>query len=258
MVVPYHQKKRKLVMEKNGFVFQPLSPKRNSEEIALQIKESIITKQYEPNERFPSERELAGQFNAGRGAVREALRILEGSGFIYVKPGRDGGIFVKEFDTSKMTRTLIDLVRLGNISIREITETRRIIETSIIESCIGSLRQKDLLALEKNIKNCEELIQEEKLLGGEIQNFHRLIASYSKNQLLIYFLNAIVDISDSYVMNKLPGLPLSPSHLDHHRAILDALKKRNLEEAKKAIIIHLNSVDKHLKKYHRKYHSESK
>ena len=245
-------------MQKNKFVFQPLSPKRNSEEIALQIEESIITRQFEPNERFPSERELAVQFNAGRGVVREALRILEGLGFIYVKPGRDGGIFVKEFDTSKMTRTLIDLVRLGNISIREITETRTIIETSIIESCIDSMRQRDLLALEKNIESCEELIKGKKPLQGEVQDFHRLLASYSKNQLLTYFLNAIVDISNSYVKNKLPGLPLSPTHLDHHRAILDALKKRNLEEAKKAITIHLDSVDKHLKKYHRKYHRVSK
>lgn len=244
-------------MEKNKFVFQPLSPKRNSEEIAVQIEESIITRQYEPTERFPSERALAVQFNAGRGAVREALRILEGLGFIYVKPGRDGGIFVKEFDTSKMTRTLIDLVRLGNISIREITETRTIIETSIIESCIDSMRQRDLLALEKNIENCEELIKK-KLLKGKVQDFHRLIASYSKNQLLTYFLNAIVDISDSYVKNKLPGLPLSPTHLDHHRAILDALKNRDLEEAKKAVTIHLDSVSKHLKKYHRKYHRVSK
>ena len=171
-------------MEKNSnIMFKPVSPKRNSEEIASQIEESIFAKSYKPNDRLPSERELAVQFNAGRAAVREALRILEGSGFIRVKSGGDGGIFVKQLDSSRMTKTILDLVRIGNIDVQEITQARIVIETSILESCIDSLKEEDIQALEQNINKCEELIEHEESTEGEVQNFHLLLASFSHNHL---------------------------------------------------------------------------
>ena len=236
-------------MSKNGFVFQPLSPKRYSEEITFQIEESIISKQYKPNDRLPSERELAVQFNSGRGAVREALRSLESMGFIYVKPGRDGGIFVKELDSSGMTKTLTDLFRIGDIELEEITVARILIETKIIELCINSLQDDEIVALEQNIKTCEELINHKKPIFGEHQNFHILLASFSKNQLLKYFLNAIVEISDTYVKkNQTDWQHTPPEHIAHHKAILKALKAHDIKKAKKRLLNHLDSVDSILNK----------
>ena len=252
------QPERVLEMEKNKAVsFKPVSPKRNSEDIASQIEESIIAGSYKPNDRLPSERELALQFNAGRAAVREALRILEGSGFIRVKSGGDGGIFVKKLDSSRMTKTILDLVRIGNINIREITQARIAIETNILESCINSLKEKEIQALEQNIKKCEGLIESEQSTEGEVQNFHILLASFSKNHLFEYFLISLVDISDFHIKKNFPGLQLSPTHLEHHKAILKAIKNKDPKEAKKALIIHLNSVEKELNEYFSRKHEQS-
>ena len=240
-------------MEKDTFVFRPLSPKRNSEEIALQIEEAIISKQYRPNDRLPPERELAMQFNAGRGAVREALRRLEGLGFIYVKPGRDGGIFVKELDSSRMTKTLIDLVRIGDVDIKEITVARILIETKIVELCIDCITNAEIEVLEQNIKACEALLKNKKPVFGEHQDFHILLASFCKNQLLKYFLNAIVDISDTYVKSYATEFQhMRPSHIEHHKTILKALKIKDIKEAKRALLHHLKAVGARLEKYRQK------
>jgi DNA-binding transcriptional regulator YhcF (GntR family) len=111
------------IEDKNGkkreILFKPVSPKRNSEDIALQIENLIISRIYKSNDRLPPERELAIQFNAGRPAVREALRLLDGSGYIRVKPGGDGGIFVKELDSSRITKTILDFIKSGNINSKE-------------------------------------------------------------------------------------------------------------------------------------------
>ena len=128
-----------------SFVFQPISQKRNSEVIAMQIEEAILAKRYKLNDKLPSERELALQFNAGRGAVREALRILEGTGLIFVKPGGDGGIFVKEIDSSTMTKTIFNMVRIGYISIQDVTEIRVNLETKVIENII-SINYEDIVS----------------------------------------------------------------------------------------------------------------
>ena len=231
-------------MATHGKVFRPLSPKRNSEEIAYQIEESILSKQFKPNDRLPPERELAEQFNAGRGVVREALRRLEGLGFIHVKPGRDGGIFVKELDSSGMTKTLIDLVRIGDIDLAELTVARILIETKILELCIKLINDDAIAELEKNIKVCEELISDNKSVFGRHQNFHILLASFCNNRLLQHFLSAIVEICDTFVKKHSPGWQLTPQkHMKEHRAILKGLKDRDIKKAKRALLRHLNSVD---------------
>jgi GntR family transcriptional repressor for pyruvate dehydrogenase complex len=237
-------------MENNVSVFKPLLPKRNSEEIALQIEEAIISKQYKPNDRLPPERELAVQFNAGRGAVREALRRLEGLGFIRVKPGREGGIFVNELNSSGMTKTLLDLVRIGDIDLKEITMVRILIETKVLELCIDSITDDGIEALEQNVSVCEELINRQKPVSDKHQNFHILVASFCKNRLLEHFLGAIIAICDTYIKSYSTGSLLPPSsHIQEHKAILNALKDKDKLKARKALLQHLSSVDKILREY---------
>ena len=101
------------------------------------------------------------------------------------------------------------------------------------------------------------MVESEESTEGEVQNFHILLASFSKNHLFEYFLVSLVDISDYYIKKHLPGLPLSPTHLKHHRGILKAIKNKDLEEAKKAIVIHLNSVEKDLNDYFTKKQEQS-
>lgn len=231
-------------MIKNKFVFQPLSPKRNSEEIVLQIEESIISKQYLPKDRLPSERELAAQFNTGRGVVREALRSLEGLGLIYVKPGRDGGVFVKELDSSGMTKTLLNLVKIGDIDLKEITFARILIETKILELSIDIIPDDGIMALEENISRCEKLSMEKRPIFGTHQNFHVLLASFCKNQLLKYFLTAMIEICDTYVKSHTTGWLLTPPiHIKEHKAILNAIKKKEVIKAREALLHHLKSVE---------------
>src|SRR5512136_2169173 len=86
--------------KEEGPLFQPLPVKRTFMEIANQIRSSIYAKTLKPGDKLPSERELAVQFNVGRISVREALRMLEQAGLIFIKQGSSGGAYVKEADTS--------------------------------------------------------------------------------------------------------------------------------------------------------------
>ena len=69
---------------KDKSLFVPFKPKRAFEDISDQIRELIYSGVFKPGDKFPPERELAIQFKTGRMAVREALRMLEQSGFIYI------------------------------------------------------------------------------------------------------------------------------------------------------------------------------
>jgi GntR family transcriptional repressor for pyruvate dehydrogenase complex len=59
-----------------------------TEDVFSTLRHEVLTGQYRPGERLPSERELALRFETGRGAVREALRKLETLGL--TKSARGG------------------------------------------------------------------------------------------------------------------------------------------------------------------------
>ena len=82
--------------EKGRPSFKAIKTPRVSEEVAEQIKQAILQRHFEVGEKLPAERQLAEDFQVSRMAVREALRLLENSGFITTRQGAGGGAFVTD------------------------------------------------------------------------------------------------------------------------------------------------------------------
>ena len=57
------------------------------ERVASSLREDILRQRVRPGERLPSERDLAERLGVNRGAVREALRVLEQLGILDIGPG---------------------------------------------------------------------------------------------------------------------------------------------------------------------------
>ena len=89
--------------------FKPIKPLRISEEVAQQLKESIMFGHFKPGERLPTERDLSEQFQVSRAATREALRVLENAGFILTRQGATGGAFVTSLSFERIANAFLDL-----------------------------------------------------------------------------------------------------------------------------------------------------
>lgn len=63
--------------------------------IAEKIRRAIHLGRYGRGERLPSEAELGAQMGFSRVTVREAIRQLEGEGYLEIRRGAKGGLFVK-------------------------------------------------------------------------------------------------------------------------------------------------------------------
>ena len=227
-------------------VFKPVTPQRASDYISYQIKEMIFSGVLKPDDRLPAERELAVTFQTGRMTVREALRMLEESGFVRVKQGADGGTFVKKLDASGMTKTISGLIKIGNISLKELTEARVAIESLNFESVIKNMTPENLNILRSNIEACESLpdvaFASDGSKRGELVNFHLLVAGFSANSLLRYFTQSMVELSTEFIVQYAPDLTDSKDHIQEHRRIFDAIAAKNLADAQAALKDHLFNV----------------
>jgi DNA-binding FadR family transcriptional regulator len=85
--------------ENSNFVFSKYEYRRASDDIANEIKNAILTKEFTDGKRLPSERSLAEQFHVSRMTIREAFRLLEAKGIITVKKGPKGGAFIRIYRT---------------------------------------------------------------------------------------------------------------------------------------------------------------
>lgn len=217
-------------------------------EIADQLKDLIYSGIYQPNDKLPSERDLAIQFKAGRLAVREALRVLEHSGFITIKQGSRGGAFIELTGTNVVKRSLTDFIRLSNVTPQNLTEARISIELSVAEFAMQRITDEEMASLYQNIMGTKRLGEEGSDTVGSNVNFHMLLAKAAKNPILETLLAGILDIylSSQGQWNIDPDF--KRNHVEEHLRIYEALKTGEMTTFINAIKQHVLSISEQFTK----------
>lgn len=72
--------------------FHQIKTQKISDQIAEQIRSSILAGEFSPGEKLPPERKLADIFGVSRPSVREAINMLVSTGMVITYQG--GGTFV--------------------------------------------------------------------------------------------------------------------------------------------------------------------
>jgi len=132
--------------------FKPIKQSRISNEVAAQLKQSILLGHFKPGNKLPSERELAEQFQVSRVAIREALRFLENTGFVSTKHGVSGGTFVTDLNFEYLSNAFVDLFFADKITVPELVETRVLIEPEIARLAAKNLTRKHARLLKEAVE----------------------------------------------------------------------------------------------------------
>lgn len=150
--------------------------------IIEQLKNWLKTGQLKPGDRLLSERKLAELFVASRSHVREAIKKLEFYGILKTLP--QSGTFVAALDISALEGLMSDAMHIETYDFYSLAETRLLLETSAIKLCCERRTNEDLKLIEMRLKLCSEKIKAGEPAVEEDLNFHRQIATASKNQVL--------------------------------------------------------------------------
>ncbi len=111
--------------------------------IVSQLEEEILDGTYRSGDKLPSQQNLQKMLGASQGTLREALRILEQKGLIEIRLGVKGGPFVKSTNTEKITESLELLMRQKQISMDELAEFRKPVESELLRLLTKRLKKSD-------------------------------------------------------------------------------------------------------------------
>ena len=229
-------------------LFRPIKLRRAFDEISGEIKRLIFKGILKPGDRLPSESELASHFGVGRQTIREALRLLELSGFISMQKGGAGGPLVVDTILNTISNSFLDAFQMGRITIDELTAARLAIEKMVLESLFAhSLDEADIEALRENVAQAKRKIGADLEAFEENTQFHKLLARFCRNHLFVILMESIITVVAHFRSTLGVNLELSARAIAAHEQIIDAVAAGNRKKALAVLEAHLTEVGERFK-----------
>jgi GntR family transcriptional regulator, transcriptional repressor for pyruvate dehydrogenase complex len=208
-------------------LIKPLKNKRTFEEISDRLKELIFDGTLKAGQPLPSEHALAQSFQVGRQSIREALRVLEISGFITVKPGTGGGSVIEGTMLSKMAGMFLDTFKLHRVSLKDCMAARKAIEISILGFVLKNVDESDIEKLRGNICNARTSFSKGESTYEENIEFHRILTRASKNYTFCIVIESMLAVYAEF-RSKMTARSKTINKevlkiIDNHEALVDAI-----------------------------------
>lgn len=263
LVLPLY--KNKLVLQvvggncmanKSTLKLDPVETTRASVVIYEQIKEKILNGELKPGDYLPSERNMMEMLQRSRPTIREALRMLEQSGFIKTTIGTAGPV-VQEYKLNNLAVPMENILKINDVSNYEVFEYRKECERFVVAWAAKRRSEEDLLKMQQILDETEKCISEkhyDMVLEYDLK-FHEAIYKASKNrvaEILNSITHDITENSIEIVLNNASEKEkqsLCKKILKAHIAIYDSIKSKDEKVSKEAITQHLESFSKDYQAY---------
>jgi DNA-binding FadR family transcriptional regulator len=229
--------------------FRPIRTRRAFEEICERIREQLALGVLKPGDKLPPERDLAQQLGVSRNVLREALRSLEMAGVLRLLKGVKGGAFIQEGDTSRMNDVMRDMLSLGTISVRELSEARIHVLDLVVRLACANARQADFEALEANIERTDLATRDGRLLDRVecSREFYKLLALATGNKVIAMIMDSVTEIHMRFVYAKVASSGAATPRLsEKRRQFLSALRARDVAASTRLMRAHLESIQRML------------
>lgn len=234
-------------MQANGFDITAKLTARPSESsvdyVVNSIKELLLTQKVRPGDRLPTEMELARLLSVSRGSVREAMKILSAFGIIEIKRG--DGTYVSNMGGKVLFDPLLFSLILSQPNFDELKEFRLLLEKDVVRLVIQNASDEEVQLLrnayeEMNSLKGQDSHSYERLLESDLE-FHIVLGHICNNRLLEKIYLFIMEYFKPFIAQSLrKHTNFSLESNETHRRVLDAVEKRDIVAAERAIE---NSLD---------------
>ena len=191
------------------------------------LREAILEGRLKPGQRL-MEVQLAEQLGVSRTPVREAIRKLELEGLVIMLPRK--GAYVANM-------SLKDVI--------DVLEVRASLEGLAASLAAQRMNADDIKKLEKIAKEYEKSIKDSDLETSLIKDveFHECIFKAANNKKLTQVINSLWEQVYRFRVTYISDYDSSLSIISEHKLILDAIKKGDIELAKKYATEHIEKAE---------------
>lgn len=197
------------------------------DEVVARLEDAILSGAIGPGERL-SEQALSTRFGVGRGAIREAVRTLEGRRLLERTPF--AGVRVINPSPADLEQLLMVREALEAMACRQAAESMSLHETRRLRACL------DAYARRIATEGLDEVFRQ----GGEEDDFHVQIVRGSHNPWLyallcrdLYAILRICRLRSAHVGSR------AAQAAEEHLAILEAIERRDPDAAERLMRHHI-------------------
>ena len=211
------------------------------------IAGAIAEGKLQPGDRLPTERELSRRFGAARSAARKTLAALEAQGRITRAVGR--GTFVAGQDGETRDGFAAAHLRGVHVSPAELMEARLRFEPQLADWIVVNATAADF----ERMAGClERAARATTLDEWELWDaaLHQAIAAATHNSFVARVFDLITAVRRQAEWGKLKDRIVTPerrqAYQRQHELIVEALRRRDAEQARAAMLAHLRYARRNL------------
>lgn len=208
----------------------PIVTRHVADDVQDRLVTAIALGVYVPEQRLPTERELASMLGVSRTSVRAALQQLTDSGYLEVRRGRKGGYFVlADWGPSSAERVRRHLVP-NWAEFESLFDARTLLEPVIARTAAERCTANDVTAINAALGAYLEAPDRDASRRADYA-LHHAIAAATKNPILV---ETSVGLRARISLN-LGAEPYTDevrrTAIDQHRQLVAAVTERRAEEA---------------------------
>ncbi len=187
------------------------------------IRDDIVNGDLSAGQRINLE-QIAARLNVSRMPIREAIQRLEGEGFVCSRPHR--GVFV---------------VRPTEKEIVDTFDTRGLLEGFAAREACMTLRDEDFAEMEAVVARTFKYLDTGDYRGVVDQHdqFHALLLRATTNRVVAEMAANLLTRSRRLRFYALTVRESASQTTDHHAGLIEVLKRRNPDEAERALRDHI-------------------
>ncbi len=223
-------------------MYAPLDRSRLYEQVANKIETTIVARHYKPQDRLPSERDLAEAFAVSRTVIREAMKLLEARGLIEILTGN--GVFVSQPNTSVVTRSLGMYLHLqGTVQDSEfkVHELRRILEIEIAGLAAERATEAELDQLRQIIERMSAADHPREQAAMLDLEYHITLAQATHNEMISMVYEPVIEYLRQQLLLAWQRYDRSPEVFNQqHQALYEAVRDHDPTRARAAMTAHLD------------------
>jgi DNA-binding FadR family transcriptional regulator len=212
--------------------FTPLDRSSAAAQAMRQIQEMIVDGRLAAGQRLPAERELSEMLQISRPTLRETIRSLVSLNILESRHG--SGTYVAALDTKTLLEPLQFVMSLSVRTVDELFEARLLIEPALAALAAARADAAQVAVMRAVLDNPDRVATDVAL--------HRLVADAAGNAVLAALLQTLSTLGQASraLTATRPGMLRRTAA--EHRAIVDAIDRRDPDAARAAMTEHLERV----------------